>query len=194
MSEKFITIDLAGFTDVKKARTARERALDRHVIVTAKCTPDLWDVEDVQFGRWGTKECAARIVDAYEKHDPLAWGMEKGALYNAVLPYINDEAVRRGISLKAPEPLSHENRVKKQRIAWALQGRMEHGRIRFKRAPWNKELEEELLMFPSETAHDDIIDALAYLEQLTRGRCLVDLDQLDIPDTYWSPTDPILGY
>lgn len=189
---RFVAIDLAGFTDLAKARTAAQRRLDEHVIVTAYCD-DEWDIEDVQVGRWGTKECAVRIVDTLLRVEPDAWGMENGALYRAVLPYVQDEFRRRGHVMPEPVPLSHENKTKPQRIAWALQGRMEHGRVRFRRAPWNKQLEEQLLMFPNTKVHDDIVDALAYLAQLTKGR-LFNTAEIDVPDRYWEPADKLIGF
>ena len=50
---------------------------------------------------------------------------------------------------------------------WALQGRFQNGRIWFKKgAPWLKKLEGQLLDFPNPLAHDDLPDALAYIDQI----------------------------
>ena len=194
----FVAIDLAGFSDVKVAVTARQKLLDEHVIVIAKVLPDgpdadRWWVKDIQKGRWGVKEAAARIVKAVIDTEPSAWGMESGALYRAVLPYIYDEARRMKMNLMAPVPLSHENRIKTERIIWALQGRLEHGKIAFARGDWNDDLEDQLVQFPSKMVHDDIPDALSYVAQLSKGRMFEDFSDL-ATEPYWKPQDAAIGY
>jgi len=194
-----MTLDLAGFAGIERAQTSKQRLLDEHVIVTAKVIPgvkneaDDWWIHNVQKGRWGVKECAKRVVDTLVSVHPLAWGMERGALYNAVLPYIQDEAMRRGVLLPTCTPLSHENRIKEQRIVWALQGRLEHGKITFKPAPWNKDVEDQLAQFPSRMVHDDIPDALSYIAQLTQGRTFQDFSGMD-DEPYWKPQDASIGF
>ena len=194
----FVVVDLAGFTGVEKAQTSKQKQLDEHVIVVAKVMiekdgTDSWWVKDVQRGRWGTKEAAKRIMDAIESAEPSAWGMERGALYNAVLPSIYEEALRRKLDLKAPVPLTHENRIKAERILWALQGRFEHGKITFNRAAWNRDAEDQLTQFPSRMVHDDIPDALSYIAQISQGRVFEDFS--DVEDTpYWQPQDASIGY
>ena len=195
----FVAVDLAGFADIEKAMTARQKLLDEHVIVIAKVAMrqvgaervEEWFVKDVQKGRWGVKETAARIVSAVSETQPTAWGIERGALFNAVMPYIQDEARRRSLDLPAPIPLTHENRIKNERIIWALQGRFEHGRIKFLRAPWNSDAEDQLTQFPSRLVHDDIPDALSYIAQLSQGRVVEDFD--DVED-YWKPQDEAIGF
>jgi len=192
----FVAIDLAGFSDITKATTHRTRALDEHVIATVKVTPDdLWWVKDVQIGRWGIKECAARIVDTLEAVKPTAWGIEKGALMNAVMPVIRDEWQRRKLEgmISSPIPLSHENRVKSERIIWAMQGRLEHGRVTFKPAGWNRKLIDQFVQFPSKMAHDDIPDALSYVAQLAQGRVFRDFSGVE-DKPYWEPQDALIGF
>lgn len=189
-----VTVDLAGFSAFKQANSARQRVLDKHCIVTAKVTPgDTWWIKNIQTGRWGVKETATRIVDTLVDIKPLAWGMERGALFNAVWPYIQDEAAARNENIQSPIPLSHENRIKAERIVWALQGRMEHGKVFFNTGDWNPEMEDEVLNFPSPMIHDDIPDALSYVAQLAQGRTFVDFKDMDVPDSYWNPVDRELG-
>ena len=194
----FVAVDLAGFTGVEKVMTSKQKQLDEHVIVVAKVMlekdgTDCWWVKDIKRGRWGTKDAAKHIVDALTSAEPSAWGMERGALYNAVLPQINEEALRRKISLKAPVPLTHENRIKAERILWAIQGRFEHGKITFNRAPWNRDAEDQLTQFPSRMVHDDIPDALSYIAQLSQGRVFEDFGDLEA-EPYWKPQDASIGY
>lgn len=190
----FVALDLAGFADVKKAETARQRLLDESVIVVAKVGLDGdWWIADIQHGRWGVMECAKRIVDVVLKREPTAWGMERGALYNAVLPQIMSESMRRNHLLQQPVPLTHENRIKTERILWALQGRMEHGKISFARASWNTAMEDQMLQFPSRMVHDDIPDAISYIAQLSQGRMMENFDDLE-SEPYWRPQDEAVGF
>ena len=193
-----VTVDLAGFSDIEKATTARQKLLDEHVIAAVKVAPDKnnstdWWVKDIIKGRWGVKETAKRIVDTLIDVQPLAWGMERGALYNAVLPQIQDEARKRSRDIMSPQPLTHENRLKTERIMWALQGRMEHGKITWRRAPWNRDVEDQFLQFPSKMVHDDIPDAVSYVEQLAQGRMFEDFSHLE-DEPYWKPQDAAIGY
>ena len=194
-----VAIDLAGFSDIEQARTARQRQLDEHVIITAKIAPQKdgnqsWFIKDIQKGRGGIKETASRIVDTLDTEKPIAWGMERGALYNAVLPQIQDTARAKGKHIPRAEPLSHENRIKEERIIWALEGRLEHGQIIFRAgAPWLRDVEDQLVHFPSKQLHDDIPDALSYVAQLVEGRMFEDFgDAADEP--YWTPGDPNIGF
>lgn len=193
-----VAIDLAGFAGVQVARSSRQKLLDEHVIAVAKVSTakdgtDNWWVKDVQHGRWGIKECAARIVKVLKDEEPVVWGMERGALYNAVLPYIQDEALKNGFLLSTPEPLTHQNRVKVERILWALEGRFEHGRITFNEGSWNWNAIDQVVNFPSPMIHDDIPDALSYIAQLAQGRIFEDFEDTD-ETPYWEPLDSDVGF
>lgn len=101
--------------------------------------------------------------------------------------------MRRGIMLPLCTPLTHGNRLKTERIVWALQGRLEHGKISFKPAPWNKDVEDQLGQFPSKMVHDDIPDALSYIAQLTQGRVFEDFSGLG-DEPYWKAQDASVGF
>lgn len=196
--EYVMAADLAGFEEVQKATTSRLKRLDQSVVPVVKIYgDDQWWVESIQIGRWGVKETARRIVDtlADEKRDIQVFGMEKGTIFNAVLPYLNDEANRKDrktpVALRM-QPLSHENRSKIDRITWALLGRLEHGRIKFRRGPWMTEVTDQLLHFPSRMVHDDVPDALAYVAQLAEGRRFSRFE--DAQEPYWSPIDSDMGF
>lgn len=193
-----VTADFAGFEEVANANNSRLKRLDRTAIPVVKIHgDDEWWVRDFHMGRWGPKETAKRIVDilADEEIRPRAFGMEKGALYNAIMPYIKDEAMGRPKAVHLnPQALSHENKSKVDRITWALAGRFEHGKIKFRTAGWNNEVEDEFIHFPSKLVHDDAPDALAYIEQLARLFVLSDFDERDEEDPYWEPVDPDFGF
>jgi phage terminase large subunit-like protein len=72
---------------------------------------------------------------------------------------------------------------------WSLQGRLENGRVFFKEGePWHKAVYEQMRSFPNPLAHDDIIDSMAYVDQLAGAAynmgSLVHDDE-DYDDIYW---------
>ena len=170
----FITVDLAGFSDENVMLKSQESRLDEHAICVARVTPAGWFVEDIIHGRWGIRETSVKILKAWQDYKPSALGIEKGSLKNAVMPYLTDQSRRLGIYPHIME-LTHGNKKKTERIMWALQGRFQHGRITLKRAPWNQHLISQLLDFPNPLSHDDLIDALAYVDQISTVSYLGDM-------------------
>jgi hypothetical protein len=63
--------------------------------------------------------------------------------------------------------LTHGNRKKSDRIVWSLQGRFEHGRIVLNEDADLEDFKEQLLLFPTAGVHDDLVDALSYIDQLS---------------------------
>ena len=110
-------------------------------------------------------------------------GIEKGALANALGPYLEDE-MRRFNKFVTPEPLAHGGTRKIDRITGALQGRGERGRIVLLDAPWNEAFLTQCDDFPDPLAHDDILDAVAYTDQLAQPFYAGTL-----PDDEWQPMD-----
>jgi hypothetical protein len=131
---------------------------------------------------------ASKILMAIKEYRPVAVGIERGALKNAVLPYLND-LMRKNNVYSHIHDLTHGNRKKSDRIVWALQGRMEHGRISFNKDEDWREFEDQLLMFPSTGVHDDLVDSLAYCDQLA-----ITTYQQDYEDDEWEPLDTISGF
>jgi hypothetical protein len=189
----YVTVDLAGFAEVQKASGYRQKRLDMTAISVVKVLDDeRWWVRDIHMGRWGVEETAKRIIDAVADVKTMNLGIEKGALYQAVAPYLQSEAAKRKISL-AIEPLSHENKAKHERIGWALQGRMEHGKIIFRRGMRDlKDVEDQFLNFPSSLVHDDAPDSLAYIAQLAEARVFHRFAAAS-DESYWQPTDADVG-
>ena len=64
------------------------------------------------------------------------------------------------------EELTHGNKKKVDRVVAALQGRFEHGAIELSEGSWNTEFMDQLFQFPNPLVHDDMIDSLAYIDQL----------------------------
>ena len=189
----YVTVDLAGFAAVQTAKGYRQRRLDQCAIAVVKVleTGD-WYVRDVYLGRWNVKDTATRILDAVESCKTMNLGIEKGALYNAVAPELASEAAKRKLFLRV-EALSHENENKVNRIGWALQGRMEHGKILFREAAWNRDIEDQLVHFPSSLVHDDGLDALAFIPQLAKARVFQNFSHVE-ETPYWTPIDKAAGF
>ena len=184
----YISIDLAGFSDIAKASNSKQKKLDQTAISVVKASPQGWWVADIIYGRWDVKKTARKIFDAVEEYRPISIGIEKGALKNAVLPYLTDLMKERNRYFRVEE-LTHGNQRKVDRIVWALQGRFEHGRIELNKGNWNTEFCDQLFQFPNPLVHDDLIDSLAYIDQLAKISYYVDYEEED-----FEFIDPQAGY
>jgi hypothetical protein len=188
----YVVVDLAGFAEVASPSGYRQKRLDYTCIAVVKILEDQrWWVRDVYLGRWGIEETAKRVVDAVESCKTMNLGIEKGALFQAVAPYIQSIAAKKSLPL-AIEPLSHENKTKNERVGWALQGRMEHGKILWRPGPHMKEVVDQFLNFPSPLVHDDAPDCLAFVPQLASSRVFHNFAHV-ADENYWSPSDPDVG-
>ena len=162
--EYYIAVDLAGFADVNKVTTKTTR-LDQTAISVVKANEDGWWVANIIHGRWGVEKTARKIFEAVAEYRPIAVGIEKGALKNAVLPYLSDLMKKHQRFFRVDE-LTHGNKKKTDRIVWALQGRFEHGAIVLNKGDWNTQFLDEFFQFQNPLVHDDLIDSLAYVDQL----------------------------
>jgi phage terminase large subunit-like protein len=184
----FVAVDLAGFENVAAATTAKKKRLDQTAIAIVKVTREGWWVADIEYGRWDIKETAQRIFNVVRDYEPVCVGIERGALKNAVLPYLSD-LMRKYNSYFRVEDLTHGNKKKTDRITWALQGRLEHGKLVFNKAEWNSEIMDELMNFPNPQVHDDLIDALSYIDQIAIAEYVQDYEEDD-----YEPLDSVAGY
>jgi hypothetical protein len=169
----YIAVDLAGFTAAGGLKKGQLKVKDEHAICIAKASADGWFVEEIITGRWDVKETALRIVKAYRDYRPIKLGIEKGALKNACGPYLEDE-MKRLQTYFLIHDLTHGGKNKTDRIVWALQGRLEKKRLVLNEEEgssdysigWQRKLVEQGNDFPSPLTHDDMLDALAYIDQL----------------------------
>jgi phage terminase large subunit-like protein len=171
----YIAVDLAGFADVQKVTTKTKR-LDQTSIAVVKASEEGWWVANIIHGRWGVEETARKIFEAVRDYQPVAVGIEKGALKNAVYPYLND-IMKKNQRFFRIEELTHGNKRKIDRIVWALQGRFEHGTITLNTGTWNSQFLDELFQFPNALVHDDLIDSLAYIDQLAKVAYAIDFEE-----------------
>ena len=187
--EIFIAVDPAGYDDVSALTKGQAKKLDETAIAIVRSGPDGWHVKDIVVGRWGVRETAIHILRECQKHKPVAVGIEKGALKNALMPYLNENMRRFNIYPPLRE-LSHGNKKKGDRIVWALQGRMQQGRLTFEEGAYLKQCTDQLLDFPNPMVHDDMIDALAYIDQLAVPMYDMDMDSygsMALPDNGGRP-------
>lgn len=161
----YLAIDLAGFTNTNYSETRKKR-LDESAIAVVKVTDDgVWFIKKIEHGRWDVKDAAARILKNIKEFEPVGVGMERGTVRNAVLPYLSD-LMRANNTYATIQDLTHGGKNKTERIVWALQGRLEHGKVILNEDEDWKEFLDQLLMFPTPQVHDDLIDALSYIDQL----------------------------
>jgi phage terminase large subunit-like protein len=183
-----IAIDLAGFEDVAKNAGASKKRLDESAIAIVKIEDNGdWFVEKIIHGRWDIKETAGKILRAVQDYQPIGVGIERGALKNAVAPYLNDLMRKYNVYFHITD-LTHGNKRKTERISWALQGRFEWGRITLNKNEDWREFVDQLLLFPTANVHDDLVDALAYVDQLTTSNY-----QQEYDDDEWEPIDIVAG-
>ncbi len=184
----YIAVDLAGFEEVAKQAANSKKRLDESAISIVKVTDDgKWFVQKIEHGRWDIRETAAKILLAIRDYRPLAVGIERGALKNAVLPYLSD-LMRKNNTFAHIVDLTHGNRKKADRIIWALQGRFEHGRIVLNSEEDWDEFVDQLILFPAQGVHDDLPDSLSYIDQLAVTSYMEEDDNED-----WQPIDIISG-
>lgn len=184
-----IAIDLAGFEEVAKNAGAAKKRLDESAIAVVKLDDSgSWWVKSIIHGRWDIKETAVNILKCIRDYQPIAVGIEKGSLKNAVLPYLTDLMRKNGVYSHIHD-LTHGNRKKADRIVWSLQGRFEHGRITFNQDEDWTEFKDQMVMFPTTGIHDDLIDALSYVDQMA-----VTAYNQDYEEETHDILDPIAGW
>jgi len=162
----FIAVDPAGYESVAD-HERKKKHLDYFAIAVVRVYGNgHWWVQKIDYGRWDVREAAVRVLMAIRTHKPMCVGIEKGSLMRAIMPYLND-LMRKNNVYAHIEQITHGGNSKANRITYALQGLLEHGRITFNpKENWD-ELKREMLAFPSPRAHDDLIDALAYIAHLS---------------------------
>ena len=162
----YIAIDLAGFEEVNKKRTKNTK-LDETAITVVKVNEHGWFVENIIHGRWELNETAMKIFQAVRDYKPISVGIERGIAKQAVMSPLIDLQKKHGTFFRIEE-LTHGNRKKTDRVMWALQGRFENGYITLRKAEWNIRFLDQLFQFPDPLTHDDLVDALAYIDQLAK--------------------------
>ena len=183
-----VAVDPAGFEQASKDRGLKSSKLDETAISVVKIVNDEWLVKDIYHGRWGIKETANRILNAAVDAEATTVGIEAGALKNAIMPYLEDEMRTKGRWVNITD-VTHGGKRKTDRITWSLQGRLEHGKIKFRKADWNNHFISQMMDFPSPLSHDDLLDSLAYIDQVSVADYAGSIELEE-----WEPMDAVAGY
>ena len=183
----YIACDLAGFNEVNK-KISKNSRLDSTAIAVVKVNTDGWWVKEIIHGRWDLNETAAKIFNAVEKYEPVSVGIEKGIARQAVMSPLTDMMKRKSRFFRVEE-LTHGNKNKTDRIMWSLQGRFENGYVKLSKGEWNTKFLDELFQFPDQLTHDDLVDALSYIDQLQKVAYNADIEIDD-----YEFLDAISGY
>ncbi len=126
-----------------------------------------WQGENISQGCWELKERARKIFQVVRDYRPVSVGIERGIAKQAVMSPLTDLMKRYGTFFRVEE-LTHGNKKKTDRVMWALQGRFENGFIELNKGEWNNRFLDQLFQFPDALTHDDLVDALAYIDQLAQ--------------------------
>lgn len=184
--DHYIACDLAGF---RGNGPRRDKTRDSSAIAVVFVTDDgHWYVRDIIHGQWTLDQTVSNIFRAVERYHPVSVGIEKGISQQAVMGPLSD-VMRRTHRVFHIKELSHGNAKKEDRILWALQGRAEHGRLHLVEGDWNEAFLDEAIQFPSRLVHDDMIDALSYIDQLAKTSYAESIEV----DT-WQPLDEVAGF
>ena len=183
VGDYYIAIDLAGFEQVNKKRSKNSR-LDESSIAIAKVNEEGWHIENIIYGRWDLADTARKIFEAVRDYRPISVGIERGISQQAVMSPLTDLMKQNG-RFFVVEQLTHGNRKKTDRIMWALQGRFENGQITLGKGEWNTRFMDQLFQFPDPLTHDDLVDSVAYIDQLAKVAYTYDfeINYLEVLDT-----------
>lgn len=165
VGDYYIAADLANYlvpTDRKKSKNS---TADEAAIAVVKVSEHGWWVANIIHGVWTTEQTAAKIFQAVRDYKPVSIGIEKGISRNAIMSPLLDLQKRYGTFFRVEE-LTHGNKKKTDRVMWALQGRFENGFVTLNKGEWNSRFLDQLFQFPDPLTHDDLVDALAYIDQL----------------------------
>ena len=182
----YIAVDLAGFVNAGIKKNKRRDSTAIAVVFVDDAGH--WWVQEIDSGQWDLEGTARRIFRAVEKYRPVSVGIEKGLAQQAVMGPLQDQ-MRRENRIFHIELLTHGNNKKEDRILWALQGRAQNGFVHLKKGEWVDEFMDEAMNFPSRLVHDDMLDALAYIDQLAKNSYA---NNIEIDD--WEPLEEAVGF
>ena len=180
----YIAIDLAGFEDVSKKKTKNSKLDETAMAIVKVGDNGDWYIDNIIHGRWTLDETAIKIFQAVRDYRPVSVGIERGIAKQAVMSPLMDLQKKYAQFFRVEE-LTHGNKKKTDRVMWALQGRFENGVISINKGDWNARFLDQLFQFPDPLTHDDLVDALAYIDQLANvpyGIGEIEFDEPEILD------------
>lgn len=158
---------------------------DKTAIVTFAVNEYNIYIIDIECGHWTPFEKGLKALEVYLKFRPIRFGIERAGAQNDFFYTIDQVQKRSGITIPV-EKLKHHSNAKNVRIS-QLHPDFASGRVIINASLQNAgELEAQLLSFDPQTdsKYDDIIDALAYIKEFTRGRYFAKDDESE-SDNIW---------
>ncbi len=131
------------------------------VVIDTDCDGN-WFVRIAKRERLTPTEIINLAFDINEEFKPMAIGVESVAYQKALIYLISEEMGKRNKVIPLKEITRPTDKKKETRIRGPLVPRLEWSRLFFAQGLYD--LETELLQFPR-AAHDDIIDALASIDE-----------------------------
>lgn len=151
----YITLDLAVGQTKRSDYTA--------ICVVAVDDDNNWFVLDVIWGRFTPTETIDKIFNAVLTYQPVCVGFEMVAFQAAMAHFVEVEMSRRNLFFQI---ISLRSEQKKELRIDSLHPRFARGSIYFPEGgDWVETIEDQLTSFPR-GLHDDLIDALAYMDQI----------------------------
>lgn len=133
------------------------------VVVGVDRNSDIWLLHRY-YGRFDANELIQQFFHCQRTWNPVLQGIEHGQIEMTLEPFILKEMNEKREKFNYTKLKTRGN--DKLTRARPIQGRMEQGRVYFPRnADWAKEMESEMLAFPS-GKHDDQVDAIAWIGQM----------------------------
>lgn len=165
-------VELLTYMAIDPAFSQSRDADKTAMVVVSVDRENTWYIRDIFAKRLSPKETLDMIINMDQKWHPRVIAIETVAWQKAVAQFMIDEIKQRRISplpIKFVKPETSRatglSEPKQYRIE-SLEPRYATGQVfHNKYLEQNEELEEQLRNFPKND-HDDIIDALAYIEQI----------------------------
>lgn len=154
---------LSIYTTVDLAISQKDTADFTSICTVGVNKDNHWFLLDITFGRFDPSQTIDKIFDVVQKYKPLFVGIEKVAFQASIRHFLEKEMPKRNCFFTVKDLLAEK---KKELRIEMIQPRFVTGTMWFpENAQFLGELEQELLAFPK-GLHDDLIDSLAYMEQI----------------------------
>lgn len=189
----YVAMDPAGFRLEKDGRSGKViKRRDEFAIAVVKVHDKGWWVKEIITGQWTARQAALYLVKAARDVGAHIVGIEKGALMNAMDWFLSEYQRQLNAYINI-QPVTHGNTAKYDRIQWALQGRFEKHQISFAPGEYMNKFTTQMVDFPSVYTHDDMLDALAYIDQIAVPFSGLEEEYAETV-TGWEPMDIEAGY
>lgn len=121
---------------------------------------NIWVLPDTWWRQGTSDQVVEQMLKLLRQHKPIYWWAERGQISKSIGPFLRKRMMEDRVfgNIIEVQPTAD-----KQTRAQSIAGRMAMGCVYFPSfAPWWPEAHDQLLKFPH-GAHDDFVDALAYI-------------------------------